>query len=97
MMLEAPGDFEQIDYSGLQCQLTAFSIGKKVQEQELRLAEIMSHEVHTEEQSWASLNVRFVFFNDSSQWSMEKPEHIANEFHLWSLCEKALISMLTSR
>lgn len=44
----------------------------------------MSHEVHTEAQSRASLNVGFVFFNDSSQWSMEKPEHIANEFSFWS-------------
>lgn len=67
MMLEAPGVFKQINYSGLQCKLTAFSIGKKVQKEEVTLAEIMSHEAHTEEQSWASLNVKFVFFSDSSQ------------------------------
>lgn len=77
--------FEPIEYSGLQCQLTAFSSGKKVQRIELRSAEIMSPEVHTEEQSWASLQVRLVSFGDSSEWSMEKPEHSANEVSLWSL------------
>lgn len=31
-MLEAPGVFEQMEYSSVQCQLTSFSIGKEVQQ-----------------------------------------------------------------
>lgn len=48
--------FEQAEDSGLQCRLTAFSTGKKVQRIELRLAETMSPEVHTEEQLRPSLS-----------------------------------------
>lgn len=66
----------------MQFHLTVFFIGKKVQKKELRLAEIIPLELHTEEQSWTSLNVMFVFFSDSSQWSRGKSGWIANEFNL---------------
>ena len=48
-MLEAPDVFKQIDYSDLQCKWTDFFIGKKVQKEELGLAENVPPETHTGE------------------------------------------------